>query len=549
MVSRLLAAGMFAAAASAADPNFMIFMADDQEFYFDESPVPKYRGGNPPTLSGMNRVRDEGTVFLRAYAASTMCAPSRFALLTGRYASRGEFAIRQATRNYGSDPNWDGRPSISVPTSKIQGNDNPHTTARTLSDAGYRTIMAGKWHLATGSWQDDYPGLISEVKDAGFTDPVAVYYDNLVDGNQASDGTVYSHNLEWMVASALEVVQDAVDKDEKFYLYFAPTAPHSPSPYDATFLDVRATPSGWLDQAPVTTMRSRAEIRSAGNNVAGIVAHLWVDEALTAMIDGLDTMNVLDTTMIILCMDHGMGAKSQNYEGGARILQAVRYPPLAVPGSVVSSVVSNVDISATITDIAGLTPAYTVEGRSWKNDLQGAPPSTTLPKFIELGMDVSVVAGRYKFFSLGVFDTKANTAYGTYPYFFDCIQLYDVVTDGGEQINLARDGSNSDVVALFESYVTCHVAGIDNCVMPVVENVQLAVANFGNSLTQTGTRIDSVPTTCTPLPPTSPPTPPTPTPPTPVDDCSSHTTRRACNTATCSATSSPCTWASRACSC
>eukprot|EP01060_Flectonema_neradi_P028989 TRINITY_DN3915_c0_g1_i1.p1 TRINITY_DN3915_c0_g1~~TRINITY_DN3915_c0_g1_i1.p1 ORF type:complete len:607 (+),score=127.87 TRINITY_DN3915_c0_g1_i1:68-1822(+) len=584
MLSKMLVASLFAAVSSTG-PNFMIFMADDQQFYFDESPPPKYSGRVVPELTGMKRVRDEGAVFLRAYASSVMCAPSRFSVLTGRYASRGDYAIDLTQRQHGNDPVWDGRAAVSVPSTKLEDDDQHRTTARTLQDAGYRTIMSGKWHL-NGDWEKDYPGIVSRVKESGFTDPVAVYYENMFEGNQAADGTVYGHNLEWMVESSLDAVQDAVGKSEKFYLYFAPTAPHSPSPYDDMFLDERATPSGLLPRAPVTTMKSRAAIRAAGNDDPDIVSHLWVDEALIAMIDGLESLEVLSTTMIILCMDHGMGAKSQIYEGGARILQAVRYPPLAVPGSVVSSVVSNVDISATIADVAGVTPSYTVEGRSWKSDLQGVPSATTVPKFIELGMDRAVVAGRYKFFSLGVVNTKDKAALGTYPYYNDCIQLYDLVTDGAEQINLAREASYSEVVAQYQSYITCHDDDIDAaCRLSEIDNIQLAVANFGNSETQTGSKITSESETCTPLP-NSPPSPP-PTPPQPSTcsdfttrrectaascsgsacewdrgtgtcscpddnvpvDCTALTTRRSCIAATCPGTSALCVWSNRACSC
>ena len=108
LLTSLLAGGLWAwfaymlvANAAPADmsPNIIIFQPDDMPFYWEEAPpVPSNapKGTRDPTPH-LDRVRAESVVFTRAYAASSACSASRFAVLTGRYPSRSKVA-RQKTR-------------------------------------------------------------------------------------------------------------------------------------------------------------------------------------------------------------------------------------------------------------------------------------------------------------------------------------------------------------------------------------------------------------------------------------------------------------------
>jgi len=71
-------------------PNVLIFMPDDLPFFGQEAPAaeadwPKYAQFDTPHI---DRLTAEGVTFANGYTASSSCAPSRYALLTGRYPSR-----------------------------------------------------------------------------------------------------------------------------------------------------------------------------------------------------------------------------------------------------------------------------------------------------------------------------------------------------------------------------------------------------------------------------------------------------------------------------
>ena len=68
-------------------PNIFVFMPDDLTFPTRYPEVPHGYSGAQPPLPNLDRIRNEGAVFTRAYTAGPKCAPSRYSLLTGRYAS------------------------------------------------------------------------------------------------------------------------------------------------------------------------------------------------------------------------------------------------------------------------------------------------------------------------------------------------------------------------------------------------------------------------------------------------------------------------------
>ena len=125
---------LFAAITSAADrPNIIMFLIDDQ----NPSSISAF-GGETYTPN-LDRMAEEGMKFTRAYVSSSVCTPSRYSFLTGRYA--GNSHSKLYAEAVGSAENQ-GYPSFNVALERDKMN-----VGNVLREAGYTTGFVGKFHL------------------------------------------------------------------------------------------------------------------------------------------------------------------------------------------------------------------------------------------------------------------------------------------------------------------------------------------------------------------------------------------------------------------
>ena len=115
-------------------PNIVLILADDLGYgdpgcYNDESKIP---------TPHIDRLASEGLRLTDAHSPSSVCTPTRYGLLTGRYAWRTDL-----------------KRSVLWPWDPPLLEDERETLPELLRDAGYRTAMAGKWHLGPeGFWPE-----------------------------------------------------------------------------------------------------------------------------------------------------------------------------------------------------------------------------------------------------------------------------------------------------------------------------------------------------------------------------------------------------------
>ena len=129
--------------AFAAKPNIILIYTDDQGYGDASSLNPDAKFATP----NLDRLAKEGISFTDAHSSDTVCTPSRYGLLTGRYSwrttlKRGVFGAEK----------------------KCLIDDGRMTIASLLRDNSYHTAMVGKWHLGM-----DFPG---EKGNRDWTQPV-----------------------------------------------------------------------------------------------------------------------------------------------------------------------------------------------------------------------------------------------------------------------------------------------------------------------------------------------------------------------------------------
>ncbi len=455
-------------------PNIIMFLIDDQ----NPSSIASF-GGETYTPN-LDRMAAEGMRFTRAYVSSTVCTPSRYSFLTGRYA--GSSHSKLYAEEVGGEENQ-GLPGFNVALERDKMN-----VGSVLREAGYTTGFVGKFHLTS---KLDFPefykgknGWINIPKDArpgpetsaqfkhnerwmrryletlGFSWAKNVYPEN-------SHSPYSEHNPEWTTVAALEFIE--ANKDGPFYLHLCSTLLHGPDRSWRRSMDhPLITGEGEAESLP-EVMTPRAEllktIKERGfdpdSHVAG---EAWIDDSLGAVMRKLKELGIGDNTLVIFAPDHGRDGKASVFShGAAQVPMIMRWPKGIPAGQVCDELVQNIDLVPTFFELGeaekpepyridgqSLTPLFkngTAEG--WRNHLyleMGAARATVTK-------DWSYIAVRYTKEQIAAIRKvtpqnlpKAMAYIGRLgigvrgadrPGFFDEDQLYHLRRDPREMENLA----------------------------------------------------------------------------------------------------------------
>ena len=405
---------------AATGPNIIIINVDDMagghHFNFEG------RDSFTPTL---DTLVSSGLRFTSASAASTVCGPSRYALLTSRWASRNTSAQFIARYPLGTL----GR--FAVADTELES-DNQNIGAW-LQQAGYRTGMVGKGHLTdddlnqTVNWSAKglltYPSNADPATDAttnakmqhnhrvlcqrmrafGF-DYVSSYYKaNLA---ELRNDALNVHNQEWITKGALDFIEE--NHDERFFLYMAPTINHGPVRNDLTktlLADKSYTGAGYLPNEDYSFMPTRQsiinEVNSGGKELIS-ARETWLDYSIQAIVNKLTAHGIRNDTLIIFTSDHGekdlnstrsgqgpvVWGKSSLYDLGMKVPLVMNWPNgITSPGRTYAEIVSHVDIAPTLLALTGASslPTRPVDGVSLVSVLNGGSTAVRQDLFAELG--------------------------------------------------------------------------------------------------------------------------------------------------------------------
>jgi arylsulfatase A len=363
---------------ASAGPNIVLILADDLGY----GDIGAFNAGSRIPTPTIDKLAREGMRFTDAHTSSSVCTPTRYGLLTGRYAWR--------TRLHRGVLQGDSAPLIEP---------GRLTLASMLKARGYRTAVIGKWHLGLG-WEArpgatastatrhevgwiDYAAPFKDGPTAhGFDEffgiaasldmPPYVYLQNdraaalpteRLPGIPQGDPAFYRPGiaapgfrpesvLRDLTMRAVAYLNSRGRKANRppFLLYLALAAPHTP---------VMPTPA----------FRGRTGIGAYGDFVAE------TDAAIGQVIDALERSGLSRDTLVLFTSDNGpapiggmveaarhghdatggwRGKKAELYEGGHRVPFVARWPGIVRAGSASTRLIGTTDVVATVADLAGV---------------------------------------------------------------------------------------------------------------------------------------------------------------------------------------------------
>ena len=433
----LTATGLPSVSRAEERPNFLVIVADDLG-WGDLSCYGQKKWETPH----LDRLAQRGTLFTQGYMPSAVCSPSRAGLLTGR------FPAELGLHGHLADPGWNqarGMPNALDPAIP--------TLPRSLQKAGYRTIHVGKWHL--GPYQENG----TRIEDYGFDEvrwPHCYSEDRSINLWAPENRPRVTAEL---AAATLEAMRTARTNGQPFYAQMWLNDPHSdlaPAPeeiakFDAPVRDRKlpyTTPHS-IYAATITTM----------------------DRQLGELFDRMEEEGLDENTIILFTSDNGpedieirsaqwsaggsagplRARKRSIYEGGVRVPWIMQWKGRLPAGQVNDTTAINaVDVFPTFAHLAGVKPPpeaeahFTLQGYGGE-DLAAIFSKNQIlqrkkPMFWEWREEVvnhpwnrsPMLAIRDGDWKLLLNPDRSR------------VELYNVVEDPGESLNLARE--NPEIV-------------------------------------------------------------------------------------------------------
>jgi len=341
-------------------PNILLLVADDLGY----ADLGVYGGDiRTPNIDALAR---DGVLFTQFHTAP-VCSPTRAMLLTG---NNNHVA---GIGRQGLDPSW---PTFGLPGFEGRFSNRVALLPDLLRDTGYRTYMAGKWHLGAG--EAFSPAAAGFDRSFAFEDGYANHFNGIAateagsvyrEDGQETDWPIGAYSTEFYTDKLIEYLETDRESERPFFIYAAYSSPHWPLQVPEDELDLYA---GLYDMGYDALREQRFESLMA----AGILPSdsripprneaivRWDElapdakrrearkmELYAAMVDNLDrqigrlldylrTNGLYDNTLIVFMSDNGAAAEDFYHVGRfSEFLQAHydnRYGNMGLPESWVS---------------------------------------------------------------------------------------------------------------------------------------------------------------------------------------------------------------------
>ena len=321
-------------------PNIVLILADDLGW----TDLGCY-GSRFYETPHIDRLAREGMRFTDAYTVAAQCAPTRASLMTGRDIGRhGIWAVDRLRGHEKFRKMIPPENETRLPLREV-------TVSDALRQAGYRTGMAGKWHLGleeqylpSSRGFDEALTFPEEYRYFGFSTRPAV----------AVESKAYL--TDFLTDRAISFIE--ANRTRPFFLYLAHYAVHSP---------LRAK------EDLIATYRTKPPVGGHRDPVYAAMIHS-IDEGIGRIMTRLKELELDERTVVIFYSDNGgcggyeregiawfsptanlplRGGKGMLYEGGVRVPLIVRWPGVVAPGSICSEPVTSTDFFPTFMALAG----------------------------------------------------------------------------------------------------------------------------------------------------------------------------------------------------
>ncbi|TFG44917.1 MAG: arylsulfatase [Candidatus Brocadiia bacterium] len=332
-------------------PNFIIIFCDDMG-YGDIGPF----GANGYSTPNLDRMAAEGMVFTDFHVGSSVCSPSRAAIMTGCY------------------PNRVGVPGNFHPGSKNGMNLDAVTIAQLVKQKGYATAMYGKWHLGhlpeylpTSRGFDEWFGL-------PYSNDMWPYHPDkrynfpdlpLMEGQKVLNPAVEPEDQQnlttWFTDRTVKFINK--NKDRPFLIYLPHAMPHVPLYVSDKYKD------------------------KTKRGVFGDVIE-EIDWGVGKIMDALKKNGIDEDTLVIFTSDNGpwllygdhagsadprREGKMTSFEGGFRVPCVMRWPGRIPKGKRCDELASTIDLLPTIAALAQINPPEKIDGKDISPLMFGIP--------------------------------------------------------------------------------------------------------------------------------------------------------------------------------
>jgi arylsulfatase A len=351
-----------------AKPNLILINVDDLGWYDLGCYGSRYH--ETPNIDSLSA---GGVTFTNAYAAASICSPTRAALMTGKHPARlgitdwihhlGD-AAKEAIEKGQHPTEYVGdetRPLLCPP--------NPYwldleeiTLAEMLKDSGYTTAHIGKWHLGDKQWYPEHQGFDLNKGGAEIGQPPS-YFDPyfLNDARPEIPTLAARQEGEYLTDresdEALAFIR--ANSDKPFFLNMCHYAVHTP-----------------IQGKEELVEKYQSKTPSTQKNATYAAMLESVDQAVGRLLTELDDLGIRKETMILFTSDNGglewhdtitdngplRGEKGYAYEGGIRIPLILNWPGQLAADKKIDQPVISMDSTATLAQLGGAEASSIVDG-------------------------------------------------------------------------------------------------------------------------------------------------------------------------------------------